>query len=41
MRETSLFTALKVLSYFVLFFMLVAAGYAFIISMIHWSGIAV
>lgn len=41
MREAVLFPALKVLSWLVLLFMVAAAGYTFVIIVLHWSGIHV
>jgi hypothetical protein len=41
MRAAGFFPAFRIVSYVVLLLMLAAGGYAFFISMVHWSGIGV
>ena len=41
MHESRFFPFLKGLSYLVLLLMIVGAGYTFVISLMHWSGIGV
>ena len=41
MQASRFFPILKAVSFLVLLLMLAGAGYAVIISMIHWSGIGV
>jgi hypothetical protein len=40
-QESRFVPLLKGLSYLVLLLMVIGAGYTFVISMMHWSGIAV
>ena len=41
MREAPWFPALKIVSWLVLLLMLVAAGYTYVVVVLHWSGIHV
>lgn len=41
MRVAAWFPAVKIASWLVLLMMLVAAGYTFVIVVLHWSGIQV